>query len=932
MALHKSKIEAYIQSIEVLRQELSFNIVISLRTASEEHFVTTSSKLDALHDDIKTIIRLFEPKKRNLLQAIAQHNDITEWCIELSGESSMEEDKALTAELDEEFITNFDVLVGGGNGSLAALNFSSQRLALLRKRKTILNLLQFHEMEDRFFEVDDAYSNTFDWIFEERLSNIGQDDDHAEWDSFSAFLRGSGPSRPYWINGKAGSGKSTLMKYIYSHMRTHQLLQQWAGSDKKELEMPHYFSWNLGSKMQKTYLGLFQTLLYHIVVRRQTLIGQLFPEIWNSINSTFSSRSPLTYAEVKRAFTRLAEASDLPFKICLFIDGIDEFEEDHYEVSTFLRGLASPNLKLVISSRPIQSCVEVFQCCPSLRLQDLTKRDIALYIDGKLKGDSNMLLLMDEQPNEAAELVQEILEMASGVFLWVRLVTSSLLTGLRNGDQIEDLQERVRLLPRRLEDLFRHMLNQLEPIYRRQASELFQIFRKASELAFGRSVPSLAMSFAESNESACLNARMQDLEAQRALDRVRLLQKRLRTRCCGLLEVHADYYGATDDLSRPLFIEIEQVSSSDFTLINSHVQYLHRTVAEYLHQHDVWSEIQVITQNTPFDVNRNLAHMSLQMIKAIPLGDSDIWSWAGRLIICVRNVGELSGTPQAVLLEAFDRAMHQHWQASISVDIFGPNWFDNLEHEIPIHGLKLQSLFDVAVFAGLHAYVDEKLSDPNNRCLVTPQTLHKAAFLRSSSNYSASPSVQADMVAVLLSHGANPDLPVDGGRGLSFWMDVLEQIVNSSNDKERLHWLKIAEHCISAGIDANAVIDIHGLPYPALRVVRLCGEETISASSTNGPPESYKSKRRRIERDGTSEELKHLSRKLEENLLQAGAREIDGDAGLWQLEDFQYQSQTLADALVCQFENNDSLPGRSMDDVGHRRGLRSDRRLEDIEL
>jgi DNA helicase HerA-like ATPase len=36
----------------------------------------------------------------------------------------------------------------------------------------------------------------------------------------------------FWIFGKPGSGKSTLMKYLVEDQRTHDLLQKWAGPKK----------------------------------------------------------------------------------------------------------------------------------------------------------------------------------------------------------------------------------------------------------------------------------------------------------------------------------------------------------------------------------------------------------------------------------------------------------------------------------------------------------------------------------------------------------------------------------------------------------------------------------------------------------------------------------------------------------------------------
>jgi hypothetical protein len=71
-------------------------------------------------------------------------------------------------------------------------------------------------MTDRLEEVENAHAKTFQWIFRDRDSTS----DEVPWDNFAKWLsRGTGV---YWIKGKAGSGKSTLMRYIHANPQTKQ--------------------------------------------------------------------------------------------------------------------------------------------------------------------------------------------------------------------------------------------------------------------------------------------------------------------------------------------------------------------------------------------------------------------------------------------------------------------------------------------------------------------------------------------------------------------------------------------------------------------------------------------------------------------------------------------------------------------------------------
>jgi hypothetical protein len=71
-------------------------------------------------------------------------------------------------------------------------------------QKIFLERLYFPEISDRENRIVAAHENTFQWIFKD--PGLGG----TPWPSFVDWLEnGSGF---YWITGKAGSGKSTLMK------------------------------------------------------------------------------------------------------------------------------------------------------------------------------------------------------------------------------------------------------------------------------------------------------------------------------------------------------------------------------------------------------------------------------------------------------------------------------------------------------------------------------------------------------------------------------------------------------------------------------------------------------------------------------------------------------------------------------------------------
>ena len=82
----------------------------------------------------------------------------------------------------------------------------------------LLNQLRFHELKTRYEHIPEAYEKTFEWIFHPPTTSTNQ------WTSFSEWI--SQDSSLYWITGRAGAGKSTLMRFIYDHPQTRENLQR----------------------------------------------------------------------------------------------------------------------------------------------------------------------------------------------------------------------------------------------------------------------------------------------------------------------------------------------------------------------------------------------------------------------------------------------------------------------------------------------------------------------------------------------------------------------------------------------------------------------------------------------------------------------------------------------------------------------------------
>ena len=120
----------------------------------------------------------------------------------------------------------------------------------------LLKSLYFTDLAVRHGRIEDAHSKTFTWIFQKTTPD-SQPVNFVEWLRTQTGI--------YWIQGKPGSGKSTLMKFICDHAQTRDHLRFWADSSSKQVVIAKFFLWISGSRLQKSQEGLLRGLLFEIL-------------------------------------------------------------------------------------------------------------------------------------------------------------------------------------------------------------------------------------------------------------------------------------------------------------------------------------------------------------------------------------------------------------------------------------------------------------------------------------------------------------------------------------------------------------------------------------------------------------------------------------------------------------------------------------------
>jgi hypothetical protein len=215
-----------------------------------------------------------------------------------------------------------------------------------RFAQMILHRLRFKEMLDRHERISKAYQKTFQWIFKSYQEISGTRTSFVDW------LRSDGGV--YWITGKPGSGKSTLMKYVFDDPRTPEHLSH-TDTPSERVVIAGFFFWNSGTSMQESQDGLLRTLLYDIIRHCEDLVPFLFPGRWEAyyLFNEYTEGS-WTSTELLRALKAAIKVGKTrSIKFVFFIDGLDEFEGDCTELINLLNLLIfQGNVKICVASRP----------------------------------------------------------------------------------------------------------------------------------------------------------------------------------------------------------------------------------------------------------------------------------------------------------------------------------------------------------------------------------------------------------------------------------------------------------------------------------------------------------------------------------------------------------------------------------------------------
>jgi hypothetical protein len=245
-----------------------------------------------------------------------------------------------------------------------------------------------------------------------------------------------------WIKGKAGTGKSTLMKFALDNAR----------ETMKDYVMLSFFFNARGEEIEKSIIGTYRSLLLQLLERLPSL-QSVFDSLGLS-TSNFSTDYQWSTERLKTLFEQAVQRLGQSSVMC-FIDALDECDQE--EIREMVQFFQQVNESAMSAGIRFQTCFSS-RHYPHITIrkglelvlegEEGHKQDISNYIESELTiGKSKT----------AQQIRAELQEKASGIFMWVVLVVGILNKEFDDG-QVHALRRKLKAIPGDLYELFRDIL------------------------------------------------------------------------------------------------------------------------------------------------------------------------------------------------------------------------------------------------------------------------------------------------------------------------------------------------------------------------------------------------------------------------------------------------------------------------------------------
>ncbi|KAL2019845.1 hypothetical protein VTK56DRAFT_9107 [Thermocarpiscus australiensis] len=155
-------------------------------------------------------------------------------------------------------------------------------------------------------------------------------------------------------------------------------------------------------------MGLLRTLVFQLLVEFPELTPKLCPRRWEP--DTFRYLASWSLDELLDALGVLRNLYAIPAQVCLFVDGLDEYQGDRDDLIRLLQNWPSPpGVKACASSRPWKEFRDAFDHLPGQLLVHKSTADVVRrYGEESLHANTAFRRMQEKDANGAESLTRAI--------------------------------------------------------------------------------------------------------------------------------------------------------------------------------------------------------------------------------------------------------------------------------------------------------------------------------------------------------------------------------------------------------------------------------------------------------------------------------------------------------------------------------------------
>ncbi|KAF2647583.1 hypothetical protein K491DRAFT_298567 [Lophiostoma macrostomum CBS 122681] len=389
--INKSETDRLERTLLQLEQTLQTQLLTGIWSKQDAIFIQQHQSFEGLEKELKDFIQKDAQERTGLEDDMRRHSEVM-------------------AKIPIDLIESFANKIHETKEHITQVVLSSvERQQIQRQNDQLRRSFLFNPRNARKTAVRKAHEETFQWVFE-----APDDDIHSTFRKW--ILADDNPL--FWVQGKPGSGKSTLMKFLAFDDRTSELIR----SKHLSHAILVHFTWMADKKVDGTLRGLLCSLIYQIL--EADTDGHLTARFVRDLPKYRRRISPIEWEmeELEHILETLVKL----YKglVVMFVDGLDELDvsEDKMQLNQSLLEVALrvKNLKLCVSSRPEPEFQLLLRKYPTIRLQDLTENDMRIEAESELP-KYFAFAMRTISSWELHDLISLIVEKAQGVFLWIIL-------------------------------------------------------------------------------------------------------------------------------------------------------------------------------------------------------------------------------------------------------------------------------------------------------------------------------------------------------------------------------------------------------------------------------------------------------------------------------------------------------------------------------